>query len=210
MKKLLIINFPILMATILTISCNNITSSINDTLHGRPKVNNKLTGFTAAYHGAAGNFLSDLSALQQAENSFRNIPELKGKRLKVFGDFHLYDDGRIMIAVQDPDSAQNVNSYNYRGQGEWGAKEPVNISSSTAQTLSTLTFPYDSARFTTVARIAAVFAARAQAAGSSSRLTHVYYVPEAHSWYCNEIEGSRASYEIYFNPDGTVKEFKRE
>ena len=212
MKKLRLLYLVVGLSTILLPSCKQVTQSIHDTLYGRPR-QNKIDAFMSSNDGNSNttNFLTDANALAQAEAALRSLPELKGKKINVYSDFHMYDDGRIMINIQDPDTLQNVNSYDYSSDKEWGARQPVNIGgNATAESVSSQSIPLDSVHFKTVAKMAKTYADSAKHVGSTTRIDHIYYVPEVKEWYCNSMTGARSSYEIYFNPDGTVKEFKKE
>jgi hypothetical protein len=114
-----------------------------------------------------------------------------------------------MIDLQDPDTAANVNEYDFNGQ-EWGPKKPVQISSGDISNMGTQTFALDTMPFNRVAKLSAIYAVKAKQNNSTSTVTHIYYVAEAGQWYCDDIVTPRANYQLYFHPDGTVKEFKRE
>jgi hypothetical protein len=211
MKKSLKLYLPVLTSILLLAACNQITKSVDDTLNGRPR-QNKIDAFIYSNDNhSVGNFLTDAGALAQAEESLRNLPELKGKKIKVYSDLHMYDDGRIMISIQDPDTLENVNAYVYSSDKEWGARQPVNIGGSvTAENISSQSIPLDSIPFKTVAKMAKIYADSAKHVNSTSTIDHIYYEPQVREWYCSDIAGPRSSYEIYFNPDGSVKEFKKE
>ncbi len=213
MKKSLPLYLAVILSTILLSACKQITKSIDDTLNGRPR-QNKIDAFMSSEddgNSNTSNFLTDANALAQAEAALRNLPELKGKKINVYSDLHMYDDGRIMIQIQDPDTLQNVNSYDYSSDKQWGARQPVNIGGNiTAESVSSQSIPLDSIHFKTVAKMAKTYADSAKHVGSTTSINHIYYEPQVREWYCNDMTGARSSYEIYFNPDGTVKEFKKE
>jgi hypothetical protein len=204
-KNIIIIVLAALMPVIT--SCNWVTKSIDDTLHGRPTVAN-IDYMTSAYTGN-DNFLTNKQALTDAEQSLRAIPELKGKKLIIYGDAQFYDDGRIMIDVQDPDTASNVNEYDFNGQ-EWGPGKPVQMSTADINNMNMQSFALDTMPFARIQQMAIVYASKAKQINSTTTLNHIYYVPDAGKWYCNDMESPRANYELYLNPNGTVKEFKRE
>ena len=58
--------------------------------------------------------------------------------------------------------------------------------------------------------MAIIYADSAKRYGSKTRLDHIYFVKDVNKWYCNDIAGTRSNYEIYFKPDGSVKEFDKE
>jgi hypothetical protein len=212
MKKSLLLYIVVILSTVLLPACNQITKSIDDTLNGRPR-RNKIDAFMSSddSNSNTSNFLTDANALAQAEAALRNLPELKGKKINVYSDLHMYDDGRIMIKIQDPDTLQNVNGYDYSSDKVWGARQPLNIgSNATAENVSSESITLDSIHFKNVAKMAATYADSAKHVGSTTRISHIYYVPEVKKWYCNSMVSTRSSYEIYFNPNGTIKEFVKE
>ena len=212
MKKSLKLYLPVFASTLLLTACNQITKSVDNTLNGRPR-QNKIDAFMSSddNHNSASNFLTDAGALAQAEKALRNLPELKGKKINVYSNLHMYNDGRIMISIQDPDTLQNVNAYAYSSVKEWGARQPVNVGGSvTAENISSQSISLDSIPFKTVAKMAKIYADSAKHVNSTSTIDHIYYEPQVREWYCSDIAGPRSSYEIYFNPDGSVKEFKKE
>jgi hypothetical protein len=211
MKKIKIIfKLLILPAIIFIFSCKQINKSFENTLHGRP-IQSKEDAFFSDHIGNrnSANLLADKNHLLQAETSLRNIPELKGKPINVFDNLHFYDDGRIMIQIQDPDTLGNINEYDYSRDKEWGPRTPVKIENIGGQAVRPKTIPLDSIRFVTVAKMTAIYADSVKNKGSNTRLDHLYYVEQAHRWYCNDIEGNRSNYEIFFNANGTVNEFKK-
>jgi hypothetical protein len=160
---------------------------------------------------SGGNFLTDAPRLAKAEQALRDLPEFKSKPIRLSGDMHMYDDGRIMLSVQDPDTLGNVNAYEYSRDGEWGPRQPVKMTGNvTADMISSNAVTLDNLHFMTVAQMAKVYADSAKHVSSKSIINHIYYEPDAHKWYCNDIEAPRANYEIYFNPNGSVKEFRKE
>ena len=75
-------------------ACKQINKSIGDTLHGTPKISKEDAFFNHDADNDANkpNFLEDAHALGQAEASLRNLPGLKGKVVKMYGDMHMYND----------------------------------------------------------------------------------------------------------------------
>ena len=76
--------------------------------------------FIPGFFGSSANFASDYAQINGAEQSLRNLPGLKGKKLHLFRSLSFYDDGRIYALVQDPDTLSNINSYIYH-QPRFGA-----------------------------------------------------------------------------------------
>ncbi|MET3732967.1 hypothetical protein [Moheibacter stercoris] len=49
-----------------------------------------------------GSILNNADALKKAEESLKNLPNLKDKNIRVFQDIHFYGDGRIMVDILNP------------------------------------------------------------------------------------------------------------
>ncbi len=191
-------------------ACNNISSSFNDTLHGKPKMSADERFFASAGNHNTTNLVTDKATLQKAESTLRNLPEFKGKSIKVFNDLYVYGDGRIMLDIQDPDTLQNVNEYEYETNASKWTSKPVTITAGDINSINNSTISLDSIRFTNVPAIAAIFAQKAKSVDSESKLTDIYYIPSSKQWYCDDIKTTRANYTIYFNTNGTVKSFTRQ
>ena len=108
-RPLSILAICCLVALLAASSCRQLNKSFDDTLHGHPKVSREDAFFSHGSEDAGKpNFLEDPQALAAAEAALHQIPELKGKQIRMYGDMHMYDDGRILLQVQDPDTLQNV------------------------------------------------------------------------------------------------------
>ena len=49
-----------------------------------------------------GSILNNADALKKAEESLKNLPNLKDKNILFFQDIHFYGDGRIMVDILNP------------------------------------------------------------------------------------------------------------
>src|ERR1700742_893170 len=79
-------------------ACKWVNKSVDDTLHGRPSADN--TDYMAATD-RKDNFLMNATDLMNAQKALEQLPELKGKKLVCFDDMHIYNDGRIMLELQN-------------------------------------------------------------------------------------------------------------
>jgi hypothetical protein len=196
---------------VLLSACKQVTQSLHDTFEGKPQ-KSKLEAYLSTDDEHSGSsFLTDAQRLAKAERALRDLPEFKGKPIWLSGDMHMYDNGRIMLSVQDPDTLGNVNAYEYSRDGEWGPGQPVKMTGNiTPEMISSSAIPLNKLHFVTVAKMANVYADSARHVGSKTIINHIYYEPDVQEWYCNDIEAPRANYQMYFNPDGSVKEFRKE
>jgi hypothetical protein len=176
--------------------------------------------FMAAWYGYFGpttKFVSDAKETSNAEQSFRNLPGLKGKKLNIFRNVSFYDDGRIYITIQDPDSLNHINGYNYQLhslRGKWDGPYAYKLDK-LDYPLQQFLVPLDSCSFATGAKIVATYNAKAKSVGSSQTLDVIEYTlttPGTWGWKVEEkIDGGNdresVEYKILFNTDGSVKYF---
>ena len=158
----------------------------------------------------SGNFLTDVTALQKAEAELKALPKFSGKEVNVFQNVHFYNDGRIMIELQDPDKPENIDHYEY-ANGKWGEPQPVQISGD--GNMKDNTTPLNDIQFATVATVARNWNEKAAAVEGVEPLSMVYFFLNVMSgeryWNANTINGTREKYHITFNMDGSVKEFEK-
>ena len=173
--------------------------------------------FMPGYFGSTTNFTSNNAQINIAEQSLRNLPGLKGKKLNLFRGVSFYDDGRIYALVQDPDTLSNVNSYTYhqhRFRAGWEGPYPYKLDK-TDSPLENWIIPLDSISFNTAAKIVTTYDEKAAAVGSKQALGEVEMsVTSPHKWawkYEEEIDGgterTSVKYKILFKPDGSIKYF---
>src|SRR3546814_3690441 len=72
-------------------------------------------------------FVTNVRALDSAEQLLRQLPQYRSKPVFLYADVHFYDDGRIMAKLQHPDNPYYVDAYNYR-HGEWSGPIAVQLS----------------------------------------------------------------------------------
>lgn len=156
-----------------------------------------------------GSILNNADALKKAEESLKNLPNLKGKEIRVFQDIHFYGDGRIMLDIQDPNNPNNVDNYVFRN-GSWEAPQPVQISGEgdmSANTFSLNQFPFES-----VAKIYKQLEDKAKEIEGAKISDHIYgtlSVIHQEVKVNTNIDGSREKWLGYFKPDGSLIEFKK-
>jgi hypothetical protein len=157
----------------------------------------------------SSNILSDAKALKSAEEAFRNLPNLKGKEIRVFQDIHFYSDGRIMLDIQDPDKPENIDNYVFQN-GKWGSPQPVQISGD--GDMKDNTFPLNTLKFETIASVYKQLEEKAAGIEGAKITSHIYAtlnVMHQTVRINTDIDGTRERWYGYFNADGSLQEFKK-
>lgn len=154
--------------------------------------------------------LVDTKTLQNAEEELKNLPKFKGKDIKVFQKIYFYDDGRIIVSLQDPSKPDNIDEYTYQN-GKWNEPEAVQISG--GGDLNGNLFSLSEIKFETVAKVYKQLEEKAKDIEGAEINTGIYYnlnvLRQEKAWFTG-IEGTRGSYSGYFNADGSLKEFKKD
>ncbi|MBL1409909.1 hypothetical protein [Sphingobacterium faecale] len=180
--------------------------------------NNAQTTEEAGKSGAAsdkgeseqgGNFLTNRDALKKAEAELKDMPKFKGKDVKVFQNIHFYEDGRVQLALQDPDKPENIDDYLFQG-GKWQEPQAVQISGD--GDMSANVFPLGTLKFETVADIYKQVEEQSKEVEGAKIDGHIYYnlnVMHQSGQWITGVQGARGQYSGYFNADGSLKEFKK-
>lgn len=159
---------------------------------------------------AEGSLYTDVATLKKAEETLRDMPKFKGKDIKVFQKIYFYEDGRIIVDLQDPTKTENIDSYTFKN-GTW--EEPQAVQISGGGDLSSNLFSLNEIKFETVATIYKELQKQAKDIEGAKIGAGIYYnlnvVRNEKTWYTG-IEGTRGSYNGYFNADGSLKEFKKD
>ncbi|MDO1508799.1 MULTISPECIES: hypothetical protein [unclassified Neisseria] len=162
---------------------------------------------------ASVDFLADGQALQNAEDSLKALPQFDGQALNVFQDVRFYggDLARIEISIQDPANSDYIDRYVYKG-GRWSGPQPVRISGNGRMQDNVTAL--EQIKFAKVAEMVGIWKQKARAVGSEKTepdlFTFVLFVPDqSRYWHSPVIETPRASYDLSFHQDGTVKAFEQ-
>lgn len=154
--------------------------------------------------------LSDESTLKQAQESLKNMPTHKGKEIQVFQDVSIYNDGRIMINIQDPEKPENIDHYEYKN-GKWSEPEPVQITGD--GDMSANLTPLKDIDFTKVPGMIKIYEEKVKEVEASENrpisMTFQLSFNQERYWSAGYIKSPRAEYSIEFNVDGSLKEFKK-
>ncbi|ERJ60459.1 hypothetical protein [Sphingobacterium paucimobilis] len=156
-----------------------------------------------------GNFLTNRDALKKAEAELKDMPKFKGKDVKVFQNIHFYEDGRVQLALQDPDKPENIDDYLFQG-GKWQEPQAVQISGD--GDMSANVFSLSTLKFETVADIYKQVEEQSKEVEGAKIDGHIYYnlnVMHQSGQWITGVQGSRGQYSGYFNADGSLKEFKK-
>lgn len=152
---------------------------------------------------------TDKSELQKAQKELQNLPEFKGKDVRVFQGFSVYADGRILIDMQNPDKPDNIDSYTYQN-GKWSEPQPVQISGD--GDMESNTFPLKDVEFETLAQVYKATEDKAAEIEGGKVNSVVYFDLQVHNQekkWRTSIKGTREKWTGYFNPDGSLQKFEK-
>ncbi|MCV9926699.1 hypothetical protein OIU83_03515 [Flavobacterium sp. LS1R49] len=234
MKKIIIL----ISCSSFFISCEQISKSINDTLNPNdtlansqtkePKnetpentqpdiqtiintvIENHTTTHTQQHiESNSINFLTDISALQKAEDALKKLPQYAGKEIFVYSTLYFYDDGRINVMLQHPKIPKYADQYDYK-DGKWSEPKPVQLS--VRDDIQNRLVALNKTRFVNAARVTKIYNEKAKEIEGAKPTTSVYILiwDNQIRWYPTNINGSRERYSIQFNDDGTLKTFKQD
>lgn len=173
-------------------------------------------GSSSANTEASGLF-TNVPELKKAQEDLMNMPMYKGKDVNVFQDILFYSDGKIVIELQDPAKPGNVDHYEY-ASGKWSGATPVQLSGGDKEEgdmMKDNTTPMSKIHFEVVEKITKAYAEKAKAVeGANTAVDFIHFVlfvPTGDRyWGCSSIDGTREKYNLEFNLDGTVKEYKKD
>ena len=165
-------------------------------------------------NATGSDLLTNTEELQKAEDALKELPKFKGKDVQVFQNVQFYGGTmpRIEIELIDPEKPENVDHYTYQG-GKWSEPQPVQISG--GGDLKDNSTPLNDIKFATVAIVYKNWKEKAATVEGAEKaeLDYIYFnlwVPtQKRYWDANTIEGTREKYNINFNLDGSVREFKK-
>ena len=159
-----------------------------------------------------GDFFKDVDSLNAAQSALESQENLQGKKLQVFESPHFYSNARILIQIQDPSNPENINEYIYRN-GSWKAPTPVRLEEP-GNIRNHLT-PLEKMPFSVISSIEKTWNQKAQSVegAEQTRLSHVYLNINPSTgkrrWFCDSVTGTKDSYFLTFNLDGSVENWKK-
>lgn len=207
MKKNLLALFA--LTTIALTSCGNKETKENTTTIESESV--KIDDESAENtNSTEGNLLSNVELLNKAEKELKELPKFKGKEIKVFQNIYFYGDGRIKLAIQDPDKPENVDDYLFQN-GKWQEPQPVQLSG--GGSMEDNVFPLSQIKFETVNSIFKQVAEKSKEIEGAEELDIAFYSMNPATgdlkWRTN-VQGTRGSYSGIFNADGTLVSFEKD
>lgn len=154
-------------------------------------------------------FLANEAALQAAEAQLKALPAYAGKKMYLYDDIHVYDDGRIQLQLRHPSNPEYVDRYEFE-HGEWSGPEPVQLS--VRDKVDAKLVPLADIDFKAIANVYRNLVAKSATIEGAKPPTHIYGIvhEKRFSWYPRSISGSRERYGISFRLDGSVDQFSRE
>lgn len=212
------------IAAILCTSCREISKSITDTLQtnqeekketNMPKSNTANEFYSEDELAELGRseqpriFTADKEALQQAENSLRQRSEFQGKPIVIFRNAHFYNDGRIILTIQNPENPEFIDSYHYKN-GQWGEPEPVRTTK--ADRVEERLISLDKVPFVNANKVYESIQQELKEIDFEKPDITVYFVINKNKtrWYPGSIDTERSRYSLEFNEDGTLINFKKD
>lgn len=169
MKKNLLALFA--LTTIALTSCGNKETKENTTTIESESV--KIDDESAENtNSTEGNLLSNVELLNKAEKELKELPKFKGKEIKVFQNIYFYGDGRIKLAIQDPDKPENVDDYLFQN-GKWQEPQPVQLSG--GGSMEDNVFPLSQIKFETVNSIFKQVAEKSKEIEGAEELDIAFY-----------------------------------
>lgn len=209
-----IINLTIILSAMLGISsCDWVSQSIKETKSGSPATRVSPEAGPAATvpveKVAPKEFAASPEALERAEEAFRNLPGLKGKKIKIYKSIHFYDNHRIILSIQNPDNHRYVDEYVYE-KGAWQAPRPVVLSIS--ENIGKDVVDLDSVPFRNASRVYKSLKEKLSSIGGNTNDITVYVTIYNGKirWHPRSISNERFNYDIEFNTDGSLKSFEGE
>lgn len=235
MKPILLATSLTGMAALLMFcSCEQINRSFEQTRNPRPEKSDAAMHTETESHSTsttttiiAGPGSGDLSddrsifedagRLDRIQSELENLPQFRGKKLMLYQSLHFYDfqGGRITINIQNPDTTENIDQYVY-ANGKWQEPTPVKTFGQLQQEVDFL-MPLNRIRFATAKKINDVANEKIKDIPGGKTNGFIYFTcmrikrlnkTEA-GWYL-QIQGARSDLRLDFDPDGNLKEMKKQ
>lgn len=146
------------------------------------------------------------SALAQAEEKLRQLPQYHDREIVIYESVHFYEDGSIKLALQHPENPKYVDEYSYK-DGIWSSPKPL-----LARNMERRTFPLSKVNFAAAQKVMQIYNDKAAQVAGAKPTTSAYISiwDNGMRWFPSSINGSRERYDIQFNNDGTLKSFRQE
>lgn len=203
------------MLSLLLLSCGEVGQSIKDTIQPSPQPDQTSSTNLPAELADAFAPPQRISAaaspdvLQEAENKLRALPRFLGKEIRVFRSAHFYDDGRIMLSIQDPEDHTIIDSYTYK-DGAWQDPEPVRITR--ADRVDEYLAPLSQAPFIHAHKVYQTVQEKLKEIQSTDTSMTIYFVPSRGEirWYPSSLSTDRSRYSLKFDEQGNLLSFTQD
>lgn len=201
--------------SLLLLSCGEVGRSFSDTFQPSPQPAE--TSGTSQQAELADAFAppqrisaaASPDALQEAENKLRALPRFAGKEIMIFRSTHFYDDGRIMLSIQDPEDHTIIDSYTYK-DGAWQDPEPVRITR--ADRVDEYLAPLSQAPFIHAHKVYQTIKEKLKEIQSKDTSMTIYFVPMRGEirWYPSTLSTDRSRYSLKFDEQGNLLSFTQD
>jgi len=209
-----------LLLFLLVTSCDQIKTSIKDTFKSQEEVEQTSAGKKESLDTPQEKprvvkdtdieisyTFEDSSYYERAQAALLMLPKLKGKEIFCHSSIHFYDDGRINVALQDPDKETYLDMYSYN-KGTWADPSPQQ--SRDADQIRRDRFPLAKIRFSTAVDLCRRINQKIEQTPGARKITHIYITYSSHddkiSWR-GSFTGERDSYSILADADGSNLRF---
>lgn len=185
------------------------STSTHVTISSRSTTTTTTERSTSTVISSEGSLLGDENRLEAAERGLRQLPALSGKEIRLYGFIHFYDDGRIMLNIQDPGTPEYIDAYVFN-DGSWEGPKPVQLS--VHDNIKTALVKLTDLPFKHVAAVYRNYRMKSDGITGAEPPTHIYarLYDNTVGWYPRSISGSRERYFISFHEDGSLDQYYRE
>jgi hypothetical protein len=194
-KELPEVESEVSSSTVVITESETITESRSET-HSDGKENNK-------------SIFADAGELDRIQSELKNLPQFKGKELKLYQSLHFYDyqGGQISINIQNPDTTENIDTYVYV-QGKWQQAQPVKITGPQVKQVDFL-MPLDEIKFSTAKKVFDQTIEKAKEVSGASKVQFVYFtymkinaLKKTNAKWYTMLNGARKNVSLNFDIKG--------
>ncbi|MCD2423372.1 hypothetical protein LQ567_11415 [Niabella pedocola] len=234
---LLATTFMVMAALLMFCSCEQINRSFEQTRNPRPEKTDAAMHTETESHSTSSSSSStttivgsgsgdqsgnrsifeDAATLDRIQSELEQLPQFRGKELMLYQSLHFYDfqGGRITINIQNPDTTENIDQYVY-ANGKWQEPTPVKTFGQLQQEVDFL-MPLSRIRFATAKKINDVANEKIKDIPGGKTNGFIYFncmrIKRLNKtdagWYL-QIQGARSDLRLDFDPDGNLKEMKKQ
>jgi hypothetical protein len=157
------------------------------------------------------NMLNDSAQLAYAESTLKNLPQFKAKKLFFKKEID-FNSNEIYLTLQNPAKPAEIVDYEYSDGGIW----ELQASDADDDGKATHLYPLDSVHFNLVYKMAHVYSEKGRSVNSTlpavDGIVYDAADPKHPYWKFDHViqGGNGRKYLISFNPDGSLKDFKKQ